>query len=214
MVAQAPETSMSAPSDARDRDYAAIPRQYRQSGALDLEALLALFADRLRDYGAAVYRSAESAVPATIDAALAARNKKRLLVPDSIPRAWLPEPFDWIADRDLNYHDIEHCDGVLTTCTVAIASTGTIVLAHSPSAGRRALSLLPDYHLCLVRAVQIVETLPQAMRALTPYAASPITTISGPSATADIEMTRIQGVHGPRILDVILLVPTAPPPAA
>jgi L-lactate dehydrogenase complex protein LldG len=196
---------MSASSDARGRDYAAIPRRYRQSGALDLEALLALFADRLRDYGAAVYRSAESAVSATIAEALAARNKKRLLAPDSIPRLWLPDSFDWISDRDLTYGDIEHCDGVLTACIVAVASTGTIALAHSPSTGRRALTLLPDYHFCLVRAVQIVETLPQAMRALAPYAASPVTTISGPSATADIEMTRIQGVHGPRTLDVLLI---------
>jgi L-lactate dehydrogenase complex protein LldG len=95
---------------------------------------------------------------------------------------------------------------VLTGCTVAIATTGTLALCHTFDGSRRALTLLPDYHLCIVRASTIVETVPEGFRALEAHRLQPITLISGPSATADIEMTRIQGVHGPRVLDCVLVV--------
>jgi L-lactate dehydrogenase complex protein LldG len=94
-------------------------------------------------------------------------------------------------------------DGVVTAATVGVAVSGSIVLQHGPAEGRRVLTLLPDYHLCVVEAAQVVETLPEAFARLDPI--RPVTFISGPSATADIEMTRIKGVHGPRFLDVLLI---------
>jgi L-lactate dehydrogenase complex protein LldG len=94
---------------------------------------------------------------------------------------------------------------VLTGCAAAIAITGTLIICHDSAHGRRALTLLPDYHLCIVEASKIVETVPEGVRALEAQRVQPITFVSGPSATADIEMTRIQGVHGPRLLDVVIL---------
>jgi L-lactate dehydrogenase complex protein LldG len=116
------------------------------------------------------------------------------------------EPFEFIPDRGLDFCELDHSEGVLTGCAVAIAMSGTIILKHSPGKGRRALTLIPDYHLCIVKAEQVVETVPEGIRSLGDQTSMPITTISGPSATADIEMTRIKGVHGPRTLDVILVV--------
>jgi L-lactate dehydrogenase complex protein LldG len=104
------------------------------------------------------------------------------------------------------YSEIEACDGVLTGCTVAIATTGTLALCHTANGSRRALTLLPDYHLCIVDASRIVETVPEGFRELESHRLQPITLISGPSATSDIEMTRIQGVHGPRVLDCVIIV--------
>ena len=116
-----------------------------------------------------------------------------------------PRNFPFIRDENLSYETLDGSEGILTTCAVAVALTGTIILRHGRS-GRRAITLIPDYHLCIVRASQVVETVPEAIRELESPSRSPITTISGPSATADIEMTRIKGVHGPRRLAVILVV--------
>ncbi|HKQ88110.1 MAG TPA: LUD domain-containing protein [Candidatus Acidoferrales bacterium] len=128
---------------------------------------------------------------------------------DAPKRALAPEAksgtFSFIRDENLSYADLDRAEGVLTTCAVAIALTGTIILRHGRS-GRRAMTLIPDYHLCIVRASQVVETVPEAIRELESPTRSPITTISGPSATSDIEMTRIKGVHGPRRLAVILII--------
>jgi L-lactate dehydrogenase complex protein LldG len=126
-------------------------------------------------------------------------------VPLGIPNDWLPHGFLFQRDTGLNYQEIDKSEGVLTGCAVAIALTGTIVLRHSESEGRRALTLVPDYHLCVVHEQQIVETVPEGIAQMSAYAPAPITTISGPSATSDIEMTRIKGVHGPRTLEVILV---------
>jgi L-lactate dehydrogenase complex protein LldG len=128
-----------------------------------------------------------------------------MVVPPGFPREWLPHGWEFVVDDGLSHQDLDRIDGVLTTCTVAIALTGTIVLQHSPGEGRRVLTLVPDYHLCVVEAEQIVETVPEGIRRLCALNPSVATTISGPSATADIEMTRIRGVHGPRTLDVILV---------
>lgn len=185
--------------------YRAIPRRYRRTGTLGADARIELFISRIQHYDGGIFRCDRAALADTIADALSERSKRRLVVPSSFPREWLPAGFDFIADDNLDYHDLDCSEGALTTCTVAIAFTGTIVLSHSPSEGRRALTLVPDYHLSIVEGEQIVETVPQAFDRLRELQPALVTTISGPSATADIEMTRIKGVHGPRTLDVIVV---------
>lgn len=188
------------------QDYAGIARQYTQAGALDTESKLALFEERLRDYDAVVHRCSQVTLRQTIAEALKQRGKYRMLIPEGIDSECLPtDAVEFVRDRGLSYTDLDRSQGVLTRCAAAVAMTGTIILHHSEVEGRRALSLIPDYHLCIVHASQVVETVPEGIHALT-NATGPITTISGPSATADIEMTRIKGVHGPRTLDVIVVV--------
>lgn len=184
--------------------YELIDRTYTTAGALDLPSRLMLFVDRLHDYGAVVHRCSGNSIAGTIGQVMESRGKRGLVVPFGLPALWLPENFAFVPDDGLSYQALDRSEGVLTGCAVAIAVTGTIVLCHSASAGRRALSLVPDYHLCVVYEDQVVETVPEALRKLRPYQSDPITTISGPSATSDIEMTRVRGVHGPRVLDVVL----------
>lgn len=190
----------------RTVDYAATERHYRQSGTLDGAARLDMLEERLRDYGAGVYRTSRADLPAAIAQAGAARGRRRLTIPAGLPRGWLPDTIEFVPDESDSYADLDRSEGALTACAAAIAMTGSIVLAHSPTEGRRALTLVPDYHLCVVFAAQVVETVPEALRRVAAAGARLITTIAGPSATADIEMIRIQGVHGPRRLDVILVV--------
>jgi L-lactate dehydrogenase complex protein LldG len=180
---------------------APVTREYRQQLPVDLNQ----FEERLRDYNAGVYRCAETNLPQTIGEAINARNKHRLLIPPGLPEAWLPAQGAFVRDTGFTHAELDAREGVLTACTVAISLTGTIILTHGPREGRRALTLIPDYHLCVVYAGQVVETVPEGIRALKNLRTRPITTISGPSATADIEMIRIKGVHGPRTLDVILV---------
>ena len=142
---------------------------------------------------------------AAIGGVCAARGKRQLVVPDGFPTELIPDSVEAVPDTMLSYEDLDRREGVLTTATIAIALTGTIVLTHGAGQGRRAATLIPDYHLCLVRADQIVETVPEAFRRLASIDPALITTISGPSATADIEMIRVRGVHGPRTLDVIIV---------
>lgn len=189
----------------RAREYESLPRLYRHEGFLDQVTRLALFEDRLHDYNAVVYRCAESRIAETVAQAIQARAKSGLVIPCSLPPAWLPEGFTFQHDDGLSYDDLDRCDGVLTACAAAIAFTGTIILKHGPGEPRRALTLIPDYHLCVVRAEQVVETLPEGVARLNEFRELPLTTISGPSATSDIEMTRVKGVHGPRTLDVVLV---------
>jgi L-lactate dehydrogenase complex protein LldG len=133
--------------------------------------------------------------------------KQRILMSSDVDPNWLPQDGPaFIQDNALSYSEVEACDGALTGCTVAIAMTGTLVLCHTSAGSRRVITLLPDYHLCVVQASTIVETVPEGFRALEPHRLQPITLISGPSATADIEMTRIQGVHGPRVLDCVIVL--------
>ena len=183
-----------------------LPRSYRRSGELDRKALLELFQDRLRDYDAQVVLAAEAEVAQTVAAMLAARKVNRMLVPPGFKSEWLPEKVEFVQDAGLSSQALDRLDGVITGASVAIAQTGTVVLQNVAGQGRRVASLVPDYHLCLVRAEDVVETVPEAMERLHPTAHLATTFVSGPSATADIEMTRIKGVHGPRFLDVILVV--------
>jgi L-lactate dehydrogenase complex protein LldG len=196
-------------SSAVEQGWQAIPREYRRSSTLSRESCLHLFQERLIDYGTGVYHSESAQIGATIALVLRHRNKKRVLVSPDIDSSWLQGgECEFVRDHALSYEEIDGCDGVITGCTVAIAATGTLGLCHIDNQlgqGRRALTLIPDYHLCVVSSSAVVETVPEAMHVLEHYRNRPITFVSGPSATADIEMTRIQGVHGPRTLDVLIL---------
>ena len=182
-----------------------IPRLYSASVDLAPAEVVEQFADRLHDYNATVHHCTVDSIPASIAGILETRQKTGLLIPTGLPSAWLPTGFNFRRDEGLSYADLDASQGVLTACDVAIALTGTIVIAHSPAQGRRALTLVPDYHLCIVRLDQLVATVPEGMRRMAALLPAPLTTISGPSATSDIEMIRIKGVHGPRTLEVILV---------
>jgi L-lactate dehydrogenase complex protein LldG len=184
--------------------YRALPRAYTRRGALSAAARIELMIERLREYDAEVVECAPAALPAAIAAQLAASGKRIFAAPEGLPAAWLAEGYDWKIDHGLATAEIEAVEGVVTAATCGVADSGTIVLHHSPAEGRRVLTLLPDWHLCILRASQVVETLPEYFNRFQPPP-SLVTTVSGPSATADIEMTRIKGVHGPRFLHVILV---------
>ncbi len=192
--------------EAVERAWERIARPYRQTDSADREAMLGLLEDRLRDYDAGVYRCAESEVAETIAGVLRERGKQLLAVPEGLPAGWLPEGVAVVRDDRDGVARVDGCEGVLTSATVAIAETGTIVLQDVAGQGRRALTLLPDYHLCVVPAGCVVGSVPEAMARLQATASLATTFFSGPSATADIEMTRIKGVHGPRFVDVVLIV--------
>jgi L-lactate dehydrogenase complex protein LldG len=190
-----------------DESWRTIPRTYRHNSSLTDADRVQLITERLIEYGAGAYRCQSAQVAENVAKILGSRRKQKILVSSDVDPNWLPrEGPTYVYDNALSYSEIEACDGVLTGCTVAIATTGTLALCHTSAGRRRALSLLPDYHLCVVDAATIVETVPEGFRTLEPHRLQPITLISGPSATADIEMTRIQGVHGPRVLDCVIVV--------
>jgi len=189
------------------KEWESLPRSYKRTASLDHEAILEMLEDRLRDYDAEVVRAQAGEVGAAISRRLAERGKRRLVIPAGLAEAIgesLPEGFEFVVDEAMTAAGLDGFEGVLTASTLAIAETGTIVLQNVPGQGRRAPTLVPDYHLCVVRAADVVETVPEAIARLQPTAGLATTFVSGPSATADIEMTRIKGVHGPRFLDVIL----------
>ena len=164
---------------------------------------VALFERRLQDYDARVFRVRSNEIAARAAEILQAGHRQRIVVPDGLPTAWRTDGLAWIPDDELSIDVLNAVDGVMTGATLGVAVSGSIVLQHGPAEGRRVITLLPDYHLCVIQAAQVVETLPEAFARLDP--ARPVTFFSGPSATADIEMTRIKGVHGPRFLDVLLV---------
>ena len=168
------------------------------------DRLLDLLAERLADYRATVRRARPAEVLPTIIAALAERGARRVVRPPGLDLPGWPATIELVTDDgQLSARDLDAFDGVITTAAVAVAETGTIILDGSAGQGRRALSLIPDYHLCLVRAAQVVALVPEAVARLPPD--RPLTWISGPSATSDIELDRVEGVHGPRTLEVILI---------
>lgn len=184
--------------------YEHLPRNYVRAGSLSPQSRIHLMTERLHEYGAEVAECAPADLPQTILRQLQVSKRDHFVIPPGIPQEWLGNGFSWLIDRDLDHDQIEHCGGVLTAASAGVADSGTIVLHHGPTEGRRVISLLPDYHLCVLRASQIVETLPEYFaRVQDPPRLA--TYISGPSATADIEMTRIKGVHGPRFLSVIIV---------
>lgn len=189
--------------DAQD-EYAQLPRTYKQRGTMAPEAMLALMKERLREYDADVVECTEFSLAEAIAAQIASSGRRLLTAPLGLPPQWLAAGVNWRVDDGLDYERIEEVEGVVTASSCGIAESGTIVLHHTAAEGRRVLTLLPDWHLCVLRASQVVETLPEYFARCTqpPRLA---TYVSGPSATADIEMTRIKGVHGPRYLSVILV---------
>jgi L-lactate dehydrogenase complex protein LldG len=210
-VLQRIRTAIGSPSSdaaAIDAEWEAVPRNYKQTASHEREAILELLEDRLRDYDAAVVRAKAGEVGREIARVLAERGKRRVVVPAGLAEALgepLPVGFEFVVDQGFTPAELDGFEGVVTASTAAIAETGTIVLQNVPGQGRRAPTLVPDYHLCVVRAADVVETVPEAIARLRTTAVLATTLISGPSATADIEMTRIKGVHGPRFLDVILV---------
>jgi L-lactate dehydrogenase complex protein LldG len=180
-----------------------VPGGYRTGTAMTAGELTGLLADRLADYGARVRRCGQGELAATAGAALAERGARRVVVPAGLDVP-LPDGIDQVPGEPLTVAELDTVDGVITGAALAIAETGTIVLDGSPGQGRRALSLIPDYHLCVLRDDQVVGLVTEAMPLLDP--ARPLTWISGPSATSDIELDRVQGVHGPRALEVILVI--------
>jgi L-lactate dehydrogenase complex protein LldG len=184
--------------------YAALPRDYVRRGKMSAADRVKLMIERLREYDAEVIETKPKELPTAIAAQLKAGGMRSLAAPIGLPTAWLVEGFDWKTDRNLTTTEVEQLQGVVTAATCGIADSGTIVLHHSTVEGSRVITLLPDWHLCILNASQVVETLPEYFdRCSQPPELA--TWISGPSATADIEMTRIKGVHGPRFLNVILV---------
>jgi L-lactate dehydrogenase complex protein LldG len=184
-----------------------IPRDYDRTSSQTADKTLALFEERLRDYDARVFPVLRKEIAAKAAEILSAGHRRRIAVPAGLPVAWQAAGVEWVidetGDHELSFDVLNAVDGVMTAATAGVAISGSIVLQHGPAEGRRVLTLLPDYHLCVVEASQVVETLPEAFTRLDPT--RPVTFFSGPSATADIEMTRIKGVHGPRFLDVLLV---------
>jgi len=188
----------------REAEWRAIPRDYRARGAASREEMLELLADRLRDYDAHAVLTARAGVAECVRRRLAERGEPRMIVPRGLPAWMLPAEGNFFVDGGLSTVELDGFAGVLTTATVAIAETGTLVLQNVPGQGRRAATLVPDYHLCVVDVRDVVRSVAEAVERLQATSSLPTTFVSGPSATADIEMTRIKGVHGPRFLDVVL----------
>ncbi|MBV9415309.1 MAG: lactate utilization protein C [Solirubrobacterales bacterium] len=178
-----------------------IPREY----SVATDDHLDTFLDRLAHYDATTHVVPPPELDGRVRAIVSGR---RIVAPAGVPDTWLSGATALTDDPPLSNDALDASDGVLTTCALAIAQTGTIVLDGGPGMGRRALTLLPDYHLCVVRAEQLVSSVPEAIRRLEPT--RPLTFISGPSATVDIEMTRVRGVHGPRRLEVIVVTDARP----
>jgi L-lactate dehydrogenase complex protein LldG len=185
--------------------WSAIERRYRREATRPREAVLELLEDRLRDYDARVIRAGHAEVAAGAARMLGERKVRRMVVPAGLAAEWLPGGVEFVVDEGLAAAELDAVDGVMTGATLAIAETGTVVLQNVAGQGRRAVTLVPDYHLCVVRVEDVLETVPEAIARLQATAGLATTFVSGPSATADIEMTRIKGVHGPRFLDVILV---------
>jgi L-lactate dehydrogenase complex protein LldG len=194
-----------------DLPYEALQRDYRTESDLDAAALTERLVDRLLDYKALVRRCTPAELPGTIAAALTERGATSVVVPAGLPDSWLAALPSGVAvhvdgnarEDQVSVAELDRLDGVLSGCALAVAETGTLVLDGGPGQGRRVISLIPDYHLCVVRPEQVCADVPQAVRRLD--LTRPTTMISGPSATSDIELNRVEGVHGPRTLEVILV---------
>lgn len=198
--------------DSETPDDVELKRNYLQKGTMDQPEIVDLFAERVGEYKATVQRVKVSDLKKVIKNSCKIENVKKLVIPEGFDKELLPVDLDPLFDdRDspLTHHVLDQSDGVITTCAHAVAQTGTIILDAGEGQGRRALTLVPDYHLCIVREDQIVELIPEGFSTVESSVKKegrPITFISGPSATSDIELSRVEGVHGPRRLEVLIVV--------
>ena len=188
-----------------------IERGYRTEDEESRKEIVDRFAEYVAEYEATVHRVDKAELPEAIRRALGSRGIEKLVVPSDVPKEWLPDSVELLKDspdEHLSNDDLDGSDGVLTGCALGIAQTGTIVLDSGEAQGRRALTLLPDYHLCIVKKEQIVGLMPEATASLGDAVKGEgraVTFISGPSATSDIELERVEGVHGPRTLEVFIV---------
>ena len=197
------------PKEERPEDIP-VERGYRKEDDVPSEEMIEHFAENVAEYEAAVHRVSEADLKEAITEACRRRGARRLVVPPGLPEGWIPDGVEALRDdtgTQLTKEELDESDGVLTGCALGIAQTGTIVLDAGERQGRRALTLLPDYHLCVVRKEQIVGLVPEAFARLANAVKTEgraVTFISGPSATSDIELDRVEGVHGPRTLEVFI----------
>ena len=183
-----------------------VPYDFRERDERDRATILEDFIERLVDYKAIVTRTDDASLPQAVVDACQQQGITQLVVPADLPSRWIPSGVKVLRDDPpLTFAQLDESSGVLTGCAIAIAQTGTIILDGGATQGRRALSLIPDRHLCVVRAEQVVGLVPEAIARLVERATHPITLISGPSATSDIELSRVEGVHGPRTLYVFVV---------
>lgn len=195
------------PQDERAADVP-VARQYVRTGQRAGPELLDLLEERLRDYRATVHRTGAGEIARAVGEACGALGLRRVAIPPDLPRDWAPPGVEIIEDHGLSPRELDRIDGAVTGCAVAIASTGTLVLDGQGASGRRLLTLVPDNHVCVVLASQVVESVPEGFERLAPAVRErrlPITLVSGPSASSDIELSRVEGVHGPRNLLVLIV---------
>jgi L-lactate dehydrogenase complex protein LldG len=184
-----------------------VPREYRSHSDASREQVVQRFAERVADYRATVLRAGAAELAGVLADACRERGAARLGAPTGLPEEWRPDGVELVVDDGLSPEELDGLDGALTGCAIAIAETGTVVLDGGAAQGRRALSLVPDYHLCVVSEEQVVGLVPEAVARLEEASRDgrPLTFVSGPSATSDIELSRVEGVHGPRTLDVVIV---------
>jgi L-lactate dehydrogenase complex protein LldF len=199
-----------------------VPRKYRTSDERPRDEIVTLFAERVAEYRATVHRVGEAEVGATLKRIAAEEGARRIGIPADLPSEWRPSAagggvagrpagatagLELVEDAGLSVQELDGLDGALTGCAVAIAETGTFVLDGGVGQGRRALSLVPDLHVCVLREDHVVGLVPEAVGKLEDAvrAGRPLTFVSGPSATSDIELDRVEGVHGPRVLHVVVV---------
>lgn len=205
-LADVPDAAEGPTGDAAAYEAAVDRRYAREHGARTPGETVDLLAENLADYRAVVHRCTAEELPELLTRLLAARGAGTVLVPPGLPPHWLKAvDATHVHDRAASTpHELDRVDSVVTGCAVAVAETGTLVLDGSADQGRRRITLVPDHHICVVRVPdQVVSSVPLALGRLDP--ARPLTWISGPSATSDIELDRVEGVHGPRTLEVVLM---------
>jgi L-lactate dehydrogenase complex protein LldG len=192
------------PGDERPDDVV-VPREYL---VREVDGTLERFVERVADYGALVRVVGSDGVSTAVADACRSFDVRSLVVPADVPSSWIPRDVDWMPDAGLGVRDLDSVGAALTGCALGIAETGTIVLGAGAGQGRRALTLVPDVHICVIDEQQIVDGVPAALRRLAGdlrRSRHPVTFVSGPSATSDIELARVEGVHGPRRFGLIVV---------